>query len=513
MRRTTQHAARRRSGGPRWRGAVIGALCVCTALAVLVLTGVGLLARGLRSDRIAEGVTAAGVSLGGLTVPEAVEALEQAAATIQSETVTLEYGEDEWTATRAELGVRVDAQATAAAALEVGHTGSPLGAWRERREAKARGVEVALRTDVDEELLHETLAKLAGAIERKPEPAEVSFDRATHAISVSKDVVGRELDVDATREALTSAMDDLSRSVIPIQLRESRTDPTYEDLRHINCVLGSFTTKYSMGEASRASNIALAASMLDRVFMRPGEQISYNTVVGERTAERGYKMAHVYAEGEVRDGLGGGICQVSTTLYNAALLSGLSIVRRSPHMMPVAYVDTGRDATVDYATGIDLILRNDLPHTVQLLTFAGDGTLTCLFLGSSEDKPEKVAIERTGVSVTEFETVEQLDEDAEPGSRVEKQQGRRRFTATVWRVIKRPGQEEKRECLSSDVYAGRNQIVIVGPEAPEAESTETPAPDAASDAPAETGSDVGEPPPGDAAADPPDLGPPPEEGV
>jgi hypothetical protein len=134
-------------------------------------------------------------------------------------------------------------------------------------------------------------------------------------------------------------------------------------------------------------------------------------------------------------------------------------------MMPVAYLDTGRDATVDWGSGIDLVIKNNTPHRIQLRTFAGDGQVSCLFLGAAEDKPEKVEIVRSGVSVTEFEVVEVLDPEMEPGAEEVEQEGRRGFTATVHRIIKRPGQPEQREWLSSDRYAMRNEIVKIGPPA------------------------------------------------
>lgn len=440
-------------------------LACAAALAVIVAASGFYLVAGYKSETIAQGVSVRGVDLGGMMASEAKAALAPAVEGLESDEITLTHGDDRWQVTRGELGLTVDLDATIQSALEVGHRGGLIEAWRARRSAAREGVRVPVATLVREATLTSALHRLAGDLEREPEPASVEFDRETHAVSVDPGVVGRQLDVSETRDRLVNSVDDLGMANIPLAVEVSYAEPRYEDLSHINAVLGAFSTSYSMGEANRSHNIALAAGALDEAFIEPGATLSYNETVGERTAEGGYKLAHVYIDGEIEDDIGGGICQVSSTLYNAALVAGLEIVSRRPHMMPVAYLDTGRDATVDWGSGIDLVIKNNTPHRIQLRTFAGDGQVSCLFLGAAEDKPEKVEIVRSGVSVTEFEVVEVLDPEMEPGAQEVEQEGRRGFTATVHRIIKRPGQPEQREWLSSDRYAMRNEIVKIGPPA------------------------------------------------
>ncbi len=458
-------ASGRRGAGP-WRGVMAAAGALVLSVVVMTSVVVAALSRGLRADTITPGVHVAGIDVSGLTAPQAQEALRPQQAQVGAQPVELTCGTGQWTVSRSDLGVALDLDATVRAALEIGHTGSPLTAWRERRMAAQRGVDLPFSVGVDEGVLRTSLQRLADKVVAAPKPAKVVFDRATHGIHIEKDTRGRVLDLEATRQALTAAVGDLGRASVEIVVKESAASPTYEDLRHIDCVLGSYNTKYVQGETNRAGNIALAASKIDGVFLAPGERFSYNETVGERTEAAGFKKAHVYEEGEVRDGIGGGICQVSTTLYNAALIAGLKISERRPHMMPVAYVPTGRDATVDYNTRIDLAFVNSTPHTIVLRTFAGGGSLTCLFLGAKGDKPEKVEIVRSGESVTEFETQKVPDSTVAAGETVVKTKGRRGFRVTVHRVIKMPGQPEKKELLSVDSYAKRNEVVLVGPELP-----------------------------------------------
>lgn len=479
MSASRHRAASRRGGAGPWRGVVAAAGALVLALVVMTSVVITSLSRGLRSDAIAQGVRVAGVDVSGMTTERAKQALQPEVTRVGDQPVELTCGATgRWSVNRSELGVALDLDATVRHALEIGHTGSPLAAWRARRQAAASGLELPLEVHVDEAVLRGCLQRLASKVISEPKPAKVVFNRATHGIHVEKDSPGRVLDLEATSTALAAAIGDLGRASVEIVVKESSAKPAYDDLKHINCVVGTYNTKYIQGEANRASNIQLAASKLDGKFLGPGDRLSYNETVGERTVAAGFRKAHVYEEGEVREGIGGGICQVSTTLYNAALVSGLRVVKRRPHMMPVAYVPTGRDATVDWNTGIDLEIENSTPHMIQLRTFAGEGSLTCLFLGAKEDKPEKIEIVRSGVQTLEFETRKIPDSSLDPGDMVVETKGRRGFRVTVHRIIKMPGQAERKELLSGDSYPKRDEVVKMGPELPDAPPSDSKSPPA-----------------------------------
>jgi len=459
-------------------GTAAGGLCLASA--VVGSIAFAAISRGYHSDRIAQGVTISGVAVGGMNEVEALHALDTQVLPRLSGPVSLAHGKDSWTLTRTQLGVTVDLGASVADAMRVGHTGGKLQAWRERRRAAREGVPLPVSLSVDEERLGLALEGLREQVDREPRAAEIEFDRATQQVNVKPDLPGRQLDLDSTRKELVAALGSLDTSNVELVVNEAPADVTADDLRPIDCVLGSYTTNYNAGEAPRAHNIALAATSLNGTLVRPGERLSYNETVGERTTERGFQVAHVYEEGEVRDGVGGGVCQVSTTLYNAALLSGLKILRRSPHMMPVGYIPTGRDATVDWASGLDLVVENSTAHPIYLLGYVGGGSITCVFLGASSDKPESVEIKRSGTAELAYETTEKTDATKPVGSREVKHKGRKGYQVTVHRVIKWPGKDPVREFLSSDTYPKRDEEIILGPLSSESEaSTKLPVPKAA----------------------------------
>lgn len=160
---------------------------------------------------------------------------------------------------------------------------------------------------------------------------------------------------------------------IDIQFKKTEPKFTAESLKEINALIGSFNTVYLSGSSQeRANNIELAVKSINGKVIKPDEVFSFNETVGERTLAKGYKYAPVIVNNKLVNGIGGGICQVSTTLYNAAIRANMSVTERNHHSLPVHYVSTGMDATVDYGN-LDLKFKNSLkyPVYIEATTFNG----------------------------------------------------------------------------------------------------------------------------------------------
>lgn len=204
----------------------------------------------------------------------------------------------------------------------------------------------------------------------------------------------------------------------------------------ISRLVASFLTSYDESLPNRSANIRLAAAAIEGRILYPGEELSFNEAVGPRNIEQGYREAPVIVNDQVISGLGGGICQVSTTLYNAALLAGLTVVERTPHSLPSSYVDLGRDATVAYGL-LDLRLRNDLGFPVLLSALAQEGILNVSFYG-----PDTL----TNQEVRVFAEKQRLVEREAGGV------GTPMLRVRVWREISREGRTVIRELVSDDKY-------------------------------------------------------------
>lgn len=140
-------------------------------------------------------------------------------------------------------------------------------------------------------------------------------------------------------------------------------------------VLGQFDTAFNPKNKSRSSNIARASDAINHHIVQPGETFSYNETVGPTSKKEGYKLGTIFIKGKIYEGYGGGVCQVSSTLYNAAANAGMTIVERHDHSLPVPYIETGRDAATSYG-GIDFKFKNNKPYPIMINSHVDNGTIS-----------------------------------------------------------------------------------------------------------------------------------------
>lgn len=169
---------------------------------------------------------------------------------------------------------------------------------------------------------------------------------------------------------------------------------TEENMRTINSILGEYTTAFNVKEEQRTGNIALGASFIDKKILMPGEEFSFLETAGPLTKSKGYKNAKVIQDGDFVDGIAGGACQVSTTLFNAVLKSGLSVTSRRSHSLPISYVPRGMDAAV--ADRLDFKFKNNLPHPIYIQSYVDKGKITMRIYGNVGDYREvKLKVQNT----------------------------------------------------------------------------------------------------------------------
>lgn len=350
----------------------------------------------------------------------------------------------EFTAKPKELGVELDVAATIAAAPVRDFWGSlgPTPTGRTELPLEFRYVEA--NTSGLEKALAASL----------PKPAPARVDWVAGRIVRKSEVGGLELDKERLPEVLAEAMENDRRAELPI--KETDKHVTDEALEQIKEVVSEFSTKFPRNPP-RNANIKLASEILSGAVLMPGDTFSFNDRVGRRTIARGFKVAGVYVNGRHDTGVGGGICQVSTTLYNAALFANLKIVKRSNHSMPVAYVPVGRDATVDYGS-LDLQFKNTTESPIAVTMEYETGKLTARILGT-KDPALAVEIESSGRS--SWGRPEKVVHDATlPAGKsrvIEKGSGG--HAISTFRVVKKDGKVVARESLGTSRYPGGPRIV------------------------------------------------------
>lgn len=226
--------------------------------------------------------------------------------------------------------------------------------------------------------------------------------------------------------------------------------------------LSKFSTSFSSSNYSRSTNISLAAQKLNGVVIMPGETFSYNQTVGQRTKAAGFKEAPAYLNGQVVQEVGGGICQVSSTLYNAVLYSNLEIVERYNHGFKPSYVKPGLDATVSWG-GPDFKFKNNRNYPIRIKTDTSGKVLKIYIYGLKTDNDYTVKLDAQYVSNVPYKTIYQKDSSLASGESKVIQNGSNGCkTATYKYLYDSNGTLVSSECISRDTYNPHNQIVAVG---------------------------------------------------
>ncbi|MBI2841908.1 MAG: VanW family protein [Armatimonadetes bacterium] len=392
---------------------------------LLVALGLGVQFGFLASGRIAPGVRVGSVDVGSLTRGEAQARLTDWSRQRLQDELAFVAGDRRWVGKLVDLGITPDAEAMLESAYALGRTGGFLA-----RIGDALGPKnLSPVYHYDKEKIDSVREKIVTAVTVQAEDAKLSFRDG--ARTITPEVIGTTIDFERSFKQVRSAVEN-RRDTVVMEIVPERPAVTMADLDPVDTLLGGYTTRFPAWRRDRTHNVKLAAAGIDGNLIRPGEVFSYNGAVGPRVKENGFRDALIYLRGKVVPGTGGGVCQVSSTLYNAALLANLEIVERSHHSMRVPYVPMGRDATVAYGL-LDLKFRNSTSAPIYIAAGTSGSRLTVQIYGSATDKKDVQIITTAPKPVT-------------------KQDGKRSYSVTVYRVVSENGVERFRQRISRDRY-------------------------------------------------------------
>jgi vancomycin resistance protein YoaR len=361
------------------------------------------------------------------------------------------------------LGFGSDVDADTSLALRLGRVGDMITRARLADRARSGDLDVPLLLRVDPRLALERLLPLKEDLDVQPVAARLDVER--HSSVSERD--GRALDVDAAIAAIARAAVDptaveVELPVVVVAPRVTSASLASIDVSH---VLSAFATYFSRrgDQGPRALNIEAAAARVDGLVIGPGELVSFNDLVGARSEDNGFQKAFEIYKGEMVEGMGGGTCQVASTLHATAFFGGLDIVQRLPHSRPSAYIPVGLDATVVYPV-VDHKLRNPYAFPLVVHATVGPNKLSIQLLGA--DKLARVALMRTVLSTTPFDR--KIVEDPAIGKPKRKQKGLDGMLLLRKRFVALRGAPSRVE-TSRDLYPPTTEIWKVPPGFDEAE--------------------------------------------
>jgi len=395
------------------------------AIIAVIVAGVVLMAVSVQqfqtADEITANVSIAGIDVSGLSGTEALARLQKQLLPRLPAEVELIYPNGTYTISRDELGAAALPAEAVREAMAVARTGGLWERIQTRLSLWRYGHDVSIPVWIDQRRLRQTLEEIAAEIDCEPADAEV---RVTDDGQVEKvpGRVGVTLQIDESQAVLQQALSDPLRRTVELAVIAQPPSISTEDLKNIEVVLGSYSTPFNPARVGRTHNLRLAISRVNNTVLQPGEEFSLNETVGPRLSKTGYRTAPIFRENEVVPEIGGGVCQVASTTYNAALLANMEMIERHHHSRPVVYCPAGRDATVYYGQ-LDMRFRNSLSHPVLILGGVKGNRLWAKILGKAEDDYD-VKLIRTGLSKSGYATREVPDPELEEGQREVETEGR-----------------------------------------------------------------------------------------
>ncbi|CUH94263.1 hypothetical protein P22_0329 [Propionispora sp. 2/2-37] len=433
-------------------------------LAIIVLfSSVSLLAANAAfvvRDEIYTGVTIGEIPVGGLSLSAAQKKI---AATMNERLgktpLQLTYNGQIWKINAEDIDLRIDVETLAQHAYNIGRTGNIIHRLQERYMTINHGYNLPLSFSYNRDKLQNILSNIAAVIDREPTSAKLTYNDLK--IVTIPEVNGRHMDRDKTlAEIIDTINNSHNWSAVSLIVNEVVPPIVAADLTDIDDVLALYTTQFNPSNGNRVQNIQLAAKSINNILLRSGEIFSFNQTVGLRLEEYGYKEAPVFIDGKLVPDWGGGVCQVSSTLYNAALLADMAIVERTAHYRPPNYVPLGQDATVADNL-LDFKFKNTSRHNIFISSKVGANQLTVYIFGKSGNLPE-ITIEATEKKILEPNTIIKQDPSLEVGKEVIEVEGERGFLITTHRIKRVNGIETGWEFLATDEFPPENRVVRVG---------------------------------------------------
>ncbi|MBC8015675.1 MAG: VanW family protein [Sporomusaceae bacterium] len=413
----------------------------------------------LFTDRIYEGVTVGTISVGGLSVDEAnIEISNTFKEQMAQSSITVTYQHETWTITPQDIEITINPEDLAMQAHNIGRTGNPFKIIQERYLAVHGGYNIPLTKNYNQDYLYEILNTIAKSVNRNPQNASLVYKN--DAIFIIPETWGQKVNMP---QSFTDIADQLHNSILfssELTVNSERPTIMSQDFTDIDSLIGEYTTQFDSNDIKRYENVAIASKHINNILVHSGEVFSFNQSVGLRIPEYGYNEAPVMVDGKLLLDWGGGVCQVSSTLYNAALLADMEITERISHYRPPGYVPLGQDATVADNL-IDFKFRNSTPYNIYITSEIINNQITVSIFGQRIANYVDIRIESTTKKLA-YNTVIKQDSTLALGTKVIKSTGQQGFEVATYRIKLINGHEISREALSSDLFKPEDRIIHVG---------------------------------------------------
>lgn len=430
---------------------------IILTLCLIILLGIYSLFRIINSNLIYEGIKVDEFNVSNMTKEAAVKLLKDKKENMKKRSIKLMYNDMEYNFSIEDLEFKFLYQEAVNEAYRIGREGNIFKRLLDIIKIRYKGVKIDLKFVYNKDIIQQIVEEVSSEINVEAKDAEFHINNGN--IYITDEVVGKSVNKDELIKTIEENL--LTANTIKIPVESTMPKLSKSLLSRINGIIGEYSTSFLGSSPNRIENIRLSAESINGTILLPGQIMSFNEVTGPIREEFGYKDATVIVGGQYTSGVGGGVCQTSTTLYNALILAGVTILERSPHSIPPRYVDLGRDAAVAENL-LDLKFRNDFDYPIYIATETKNNRIFVYIYGDISHRDYIVKIESEVIETIKPGEEHIVDEKLKAGEKVLVQEGRNGYKVRTYRYIIKDGIIVDKEIISTDYYKEKNYIYKIG---------------------------------------------------
>lgn len=413
----------------------------------------------LKSDRIHKGIYAGSVDISGLTRQQAIAKVNNNLKKVNTDYLGLKYSDKQWQIDFSQISAKFNVEQAVDKAYSIGRTGNVFARMMDVISAR-RGKKFDIVFDYNKDLLYNKIIDISKEMDIPKKNAKIIPGQ--HSGTIVPGVIGTKLDIEKTFQLADEHISKFSNDIIELPIAQDLPTINEQDLKNMTTEISTYSTNFNPNDVPRTNNIKVACSRIDGTILKPNEVFSTDDKILDRTPNNGYQIAKAFFQNEVVDEVGGGICQVATTLYDTVLTANLEVIERQQHSMSVDYVNPGFDAAIS-AKGVDLKFKNTLGFPIYIYSSVAGNSLTMKIFGKSVEPGQRIQLESEVTDIF-YPGPEQVvyDTSLPTGTRKVAQKSKNGYKAKLYKTIYKNGVLTSREMVAESLYQPSRGKIKVG---------------------------------------------------
>ncbi|GMQ56157.1 VanW family protein [Vallitalea sediminicola] len=439
---------------------VIVIIVVIVALACYFFIRYKNMEKVVERDVIYEGISIEGIDIGGLTKGEALVKMKEIIdEKIFDKEIKISYEDKIYTKPYNYFEFKSNYQQIVDKAYDLFKTGKLKERYNKIIKLNEDKIDYSVENVYNEEKIKEFISSIKNDF--NVEPKNAIIHRKNSKFIIDEEINGLKLNVDTNVANLKNTIDNFKQE-LDLVVEETKPKYTKEYYSNIKDVIGEYSTSHNNNEA-RTQNLRIACNKINGTILYPGQDFATHVAISPISSKNGYKEAPIIISGQVKDGLGGGICQVATTLYNAVLMAELKVIERQNHSMPVSYIEKGKDATMS-GSHVDFVFENSSNYPIFIESYVQGGKLCMRLFGKDErNNSRKIKFQAEIIQkLSPPKTTYITDSSLASGKKVTKRKAINGYKVKLYKLIYVNDKLTDKQLVNTSYYRPVGAIIRVG---------------------------------------------------